>query len=324
MASYTYASYGVYSNGAQSFPPFPPFTDRQLMGASDENGTVQDAEMDSSFELGPPADTVTINVNPDGSGNQMIVVTYVGQTSINGFPVLVFEGTGSFFGNPLDFFVVAAPVIQGASFQYPNPLPAEATSSFTVCFGAGTKIATPQGETSVEALTIGDMVQTEGGQAVPVKWVGRQTLHKLFVGANMQPVRIRAGGLGNGLPHSDLTVTADHGMILNNHVINASALVNGDTIDFVPMADLDDSFTVYHIETEDHDVILANGAPSETFIDAASRANFDNHQEYLDLYGAERIIPEMQMPRITSQRLVPTHLKQSLGIAEPMDIRLVG
>jgi len=43
-------------------------------------------------------------------------------------------------------------------------------------------------------------------------------------------------------------------------VINASALVNGTTIDFVPMAELDSSFTVYHIETEAHDVIQARPA----------------------------------------------------------------
>jgi hypothetical protein len=54
-------------------------------------------------------------------------------------------------------------------------------------------------------------------------------------------------------------VTADHGMVIDGLVINASTLVNGDTIDFVPISELDDSFTVYHVETVAHDVILANG-----------------------------------------------------------------
>ncbi|MEM9764783.1 MAG: Hint domain-containing protein, partial [Pseudomonadota bacterium] len=95
-------------------------------------------------------------------------------------------------------------------------------------------------------------------------------------------------------------------------VINASALVNGDTIDFVPMAELADSFTVYHVETESHDVILANGAPAETFIDVASRRAFDNYQEYLDLYGHERIIQAQPLPRISSARLVPQAIKARL------------
>jgi len=73
----------------------------------------------------------------------------------------------------------------------------------------------------------------------------------------------------------------------------------------------------YHIETEAHDVILAEGALAETFIDYADRKAFDNYQDYVDLYGAERIIPEMARPRISSRRLVPDAIKARLGIAEP-------
>ena len=150
-----------------------------------------------------------------------------------------------------------------------------------------------------------------------VKWIGRQTVQKLLAGPRMQPVRIRAGALGGGLPHIDLTVTGDHGMVIDGLVINASALINGTTIDWVPMEELPDRVTYYHVETEDHDVILANGAPAETFVDIPGRRAFDNYREYLDLYGAERIIPEMDRPRISAQRVVPDHIKARLGIVEP-------
>lgn len=50
-------------------------------------------------------------------------------------------------------------------------------------------------------------------------------------------------------------------MIVGDYVINASALINKTTIDWVSLSELPDTFTVYHIETEAHDVILANGAP---------------------------------------------------------------
>ena len=43
---------------------------------------------------------------------------------------------------------------------------------------------------------------------------------------------------------------------------------------------------------------------------------FDNYQEYLDLYGAERIIPEMDRMRITSRRLLPDAIKARLGIVD--------
>ena len=184
----------------------------------------------------------------------------------------------------------------------------------TECFAEGTLIATPAGEVAVETLKIGAMVTTAEGCDVPVKWLGQQTRHKLFSGTHMQPVRIHAGALGDGLPHSDLTVTADHGMILDGHVINASALVNGTTIDWVPMAELPDTFTVYHVETQAHDVILANGAAAETFIDYADRRAFDNFDEYLDLYGCERLIPEMAQPRISAARHLPLDLRRRLGL----------
>jgi hypothetical protein len=45
-----------------------------------------------------------------------------------------------------------------------------------VCFLAGTLIATPTGEVPVECLNIGDLVLTADGRAVPVKWIGRQTI----------------------------------------------------------------------------------------------------------------------------------------------------
>ncbi|WP_323769905.1 Hint domain-containing protein [Antarctobacter sp.] len=190
------------------------------------------------------------------------------------------------------------------------------------CFLAGTAITTPDGSCAVEDLQIGQPILTADGRVVPVRWTGRQIIHRTFSSSKAQPVRIRAGALGNGLPHSDLTVTADHGMILDGVVINASALVNGTTISFVPLAELEDRVTVYHVETEGHEIILANGAPSETFIDYRDRRAFDNHQDYVDLYGAERIIPEMARPRISSARHLPQTIRDRLNIMPEVDLDL--
>jgi hypothetical protein len=184
------------------------------------------------------------------------------------------------------------------------------------CFAPGTGIATPTGETAVEDLAIGDTILTNEGKQVPVRWVGHQTLRKVVGSFNekIRPVLIREGALGGGLPHSNLTVTADHGMMIDDMVINASVLVNGSTIDYVPLDELPSSVTYYHIETEQHDVILANGAPAETFVDYLSRTGFDNYQEYMDLYGCERIIPDMKCTRISTGRMLPRYLNERFGI----------
>jgi hypothetical protein len=190
------------------------------------------------------------------------------------------------------------------------------TSGSVTCFLEGTAIATPGGERRVEHLAIGDLVLTADGRAVPVRWMGRQRVrnHALRPWSLPEPVRIAAGALGNGLPHTDLCVSADHGMVWEGVVVNAGALVNGTSIRLVPRAELPAEYTYFHIETEGHEVVLANGAPAETFVDYVTRRRFDNYQEYLALYGAERVIAELPRPRISAQRMLPDGLRAKLGL----------
>jgi hypothetical protein len=251
----------------------------------------QDGMINGQTEIGN-------NVNLDSAGGAAQLAGMTGA----GDPILFHGGVYFVYSNS-----------SGLNGTFVNPV---LGGTFTFCFAAGTTIATATGETVVEDLAIGQTVLTAAGVPVPVKWIGRQTLHKVFSGRRMQPVRIRAGGLGGGLPHSDLTVTPDHGMVLEGLVINASALVNGTTIDFVPLDELPERVTYYHLETENHDVILANGAPAETYLDMPGRRAFDNFAEYAALYGEEQTIDEMPLPRIASARLLPARLRDRLGIAE--------
>lgn len=185
------------------------------------------------------------------------------------------------------------------------------------CFLTGTSITTPDGRTAVENLKVGDPILAANGKTIPVKWVGRQVVSTRFGPAErLMPVRVTAGALGDGLPLRNLTLTSDHALLIDGLLINAGALVNGGSIDWVPLSKLGDSYTVYHIETEEHDIILAEGAPAETFIDYVGRNTFDNHAEYIDLYGAEPIIAEMPAPRISASRLVPDAIKARLEIED--------
>lgn len=261
------------------------------------NGTVSDTA-DSGVNDGMTEVGDALDWTPHSGG-----VTLYGFSG-NGDPIILTDA-GNYYTLSND---------QGLRGQLVSPDTSSAT--YVYCFAQDTMIAGPHREIPVQDLLVGDLVQTAEDQTVPVKWIGRQTVRGLFDRLNLQHVRIRAGALGDGLPHADLTVTADHGMVLNGHVINASALVNGSTIDWVPASELPEGFTVYHVETEGHEVILANGAPAETFIDYIGRKAFDNYQEYLELYGAERIIPEMHRPRISTHRLLPQAIRNRLNIPE--------
>lgn len=186
-----------------------------------------------------------------------------------------------------------------------------------ICFATGTLIATPTGERRVEELTAGDLVSTADGRAVPVKWIGHQTVTRLFTPSERRtPVRFLAGSLGDGLPHSDLVVTSDHAMMIDGIAIQAGALVNGITILRDAEAAKAERATYYHIETACHDIVLANGAPAETFVDHVSRKHFDNFAEYVTLFGSEEPVVEMDYPRAMSPRQIPARIRQRFGLAQ--------
>lgn len=263
------------------------FNTGNLGGATVGNGSLGDA--DGEFTVG------------EAIGN----FQYVGTITINGqvCPVLA----SAFFGSNVRTIYNPGPNVIGT---WPAVLPPIVAQNLTLCFAAGTGIATPRGERAVETLRIGDLVLTESGHHVEVKWVGRQTIVKTFARERAQLVRIAAGALGN---HADLYVTGDHGMVLDGCVVNASALVNGGSVDWVPFSATPARQTVYHIETEAHDVILANGAPTESFVDYKGRMAFDNYSEYTKLYCADRVIVEAPIPRISTRRMVPPALRARLA-----------
>ncbi|WP_420395804.1 Hint domain-containing protein [Nioella sp.] len=75
------------------------------------------------------------------------------------------------------------------------------TSDFRIGYHGGSLIATPNGECAIEELSVGDIVLTEDGRSVAVKWVGKQTVFTAFGPAErLMPVCFAARSLGMGLP----------------------------------------------------------------------------------------------------------------------------
>ena len=117
------------------------------------------------------------------------------------------------------------------------------------------------------------------------------------------------------MPHSDLIVTADHAMLVDGVLCQASALANGKTITRVPLSEFGDTYAVYHVETDAHEIILANGAPAETFVDNVSRRAFDNYAEFEALFGEyPQEMKELPHPRAANVRQLPARIKCRLGI----------
>jgi hypothetical protein len=164
-----------------------------------------------------------------------------------------------------------------------NSAVAESTVDVAPCYCPGTLIRTKRGQKPVEKLEIGDKVMTVSGVLRPIKWIGRRSYGGRFVMGrkDILPVCIKAGALGENLPRRDLWISPHHAMYLEGVLIEARDLVNGASI---VQAERVDKVEYFHIELDSHDVIIAEGAPSESFVDDDSRGMFHNAHEYGVLY----------------------------------------
>ncbi len=185
------------------------------------------------------------------------------------------------------------------------------TLDLILCFLEGTSIATASGSVKVESLNRGDMVMTADGVEAPVRWVGRRQVSKTFADPmQAAPIRVSAGALGENLPARDLFVSPGHALFIDGVLVQASALVNGTSI--VRETNMPESYTYYHVELANHALVLAEGVAAETFIDNASRMNFDNWAEHEALVDVAPIA-EMAYPRAQSARQVPVAILQKIA-----------
>lgn len=285
MTDFTYISSAAYDSSGN------------LLNVNNSGGTLQDLDNDDTFAV---SDIMV------GGGSSYEGTVVMGGVTMPVTFVFLFNANQYLVYNP-----------GPAAVTYDAVLPSLTLQPYNFCFAADTLIRTETGEVAVAALTIGDRLITADGGAARVKWIGHQTIFPLFQpGPASQLVRISAGALGPDQPFRDLTVTADHGMLVEGVICHAGALFNGTTITPVRRSELSQGVTVYHIETDSHEIILANGARAETFIDNASRRGFDNFAEFEALYGEVPEMEELPYPRAMSARQVPGAIRRMLGTSD--------
>jgi hypothetical protein len=166
--------------------------------------------------------------------------------------------------------------IQGSftsgSFQLPSD--GNGGTDITLCFVAGTRIATPDGEVPVEQLQIGDLVLTAHNGPHAVTWIGNgKVLATRGRRSAATPVIVRKGALADNVPNRDLHVTKAHSLYIDEVLIPVEFLVNRRTILWDDRAQ---EVEIYHVELDSHDVLLANGAPAESYRDDGNRWLFHN------------------------------------------------
>jgi hypothetical protein len=171
--------------------------------------------------------------------------------------------------------------LSGSDFVF-TPVGASEAIISVACFMRGTHIATDQGTVSVEGLSVGDLVKTHFGGLVPIKWIGyrRVDCHRYADPRKVWPVRISGGALGEGVPRRDLLLSPDHAMFIEDVLIPVKYLLNGTSVTQIKMAKV----IYFHVELDRHDVLLAEGAPAESFLPTGDRSDFENGGSPLSLH----------------------------------------
>jgi T5SS/PEP-CTERM-associated repeat protein len=203
----------------------------------------------ANFTVG---DTIVVDTDPNAG------------LSVNGADVEVIENGTTLGTIAFDTAANAQAAFDAGAIQIPH----------TLCFLPGTLITTPSGERPVERLAVGDRVRTASGADRPVTWIGEgRVLATRGRRSAATPVIVRKGAFAPNVPHTDLHVTKGHAFFVDGLLIPVEFLVNHRSILWDDRAQ---AVLVYHVELETHDVLLANGAPAESYRDDGNRWLFQN------------------------------------------------
>lgn len=149
------------------------------------------------------------------------------------------------------------------------------TNLSIACFAMGTRIRLLNVDVAVQDLNVGDWVLNHTGSEVPIIWIGSRAIRHMRRHPRpetVQPIRIQADAIAEGIPCRDLLLSPDHALFLGGHLIPVKKLINDASI-----AQLDvDQVTYYHIELANHDILLAENTPAESYLDTGDRNGFSN------------------------------------------------
>ncbi len=165
-------------------------------------------------------------------------------------------------------------------------------AAYCPCFTPGTLIKSDKREIPVEEIAVGTRILTRDNGYQTVRWVGHRQLDQTVLTdvPALQPIRIAQGALGPDLPERDTVVSPQHRMLLNNaqirdwfdadevliaaHLLTCFEGILRETVD---------NITYIHFMFDQHEIVLADGAWSESYQPSDMRvgAMDERHREEL-------------------------------------------
>lgn len=259
----------------------PTFTLQLAPGATPT--LVEVTDNDSIFDEVDSTQSLTNDVTIDGT-------FYPAGTTLNTAYDLINTGTGhkvtslhfggdGFQQGAIDGIVSSIELVPGQTYTFNTERTSHQQNNqyddYFACFAAGTKIETLRGTVPIEALRVGDRVtRAPQGDAVLRQILSRHVpAAELAARPNLRPIRISAGAFGPDMPQRDLLVSPQHRMLLSSKIVQRvcgapQALVAATRLTDLPGIERDisvPSVTYFHLVFDAHEVIYAEGAPSESF-----------------------------------------------------------
>ncbi|MFK7745850.1 MAG: Hint domain-containing protein [Roseobacter sp.] len=172
----------------------------------------------------------------------------------------------------------------------------DTTASFTnienivPCFTPGSRVVTPAGLVPVEALNVGDLVNTRDNGVQEIRWIGIKTITPDIQATcpHLNPVLIRQDSIAPSVPDRDMMVSPQHRMMIENSATllllgEEQVLVKAKHLTHKPGIDVvqgDETLVYIHIMFDHHEIICVDNAWTESFqpgdlIDADDSGAFD-------------------------------------------------
>lgn len=237
-----------------------------------------------TLDGGSGNDTLIVGSGDDASGGTGRDTFTIDPGELSGGTITIDGGSGADgSGDTLDF---NGQLVNG-SIVYTDPNTAIGRESGTatlldgtvvtfaeieniICFVSGTRIDTPHGPRLVEGLQPGDLVLTRDAGPQPVRWIGRRSL---LAHGNRAPIEFLPGALGNS---RSLVVSPQHRMLIEGYkaelyfgthevLAPAQQFLGAEGVIRRPAG----LVTYVHILFDTHQIVTADGVPSESYHPAA-------------------------------------------------------
>jgi hypothetical protein len=150
------------------------------------------------------------------------------------------------------------------------------------CYCRGTRILTNRGEVAVEKLAVGDVVINASDERRPIRWIGHRALvcRRHRDPRDIFPVRVSAGAFGERQPSRDLWLSPGHCVAVDGALIPIRFLINGLSVAQVETEKVE----YWHVELDEHDVVIAEGLPAESYLDCGNRTAFVNGGAFINAH----------------------------------------